>query len=46
MQGQLVAVMEAMKMEHEILAPAAGVVDRIAAGPGDTLWGEQLILVI
>ncbi len=45
-RGQLVAVVEAMKMEHEILAPAGGTVDRIVAGPGDTLWGDQLILVI
>ncbi len=44
--GQLVAVVEAMKMEHEVLAPAAGTVERLEAAAGDTLWGEQLILVI
>ena len=44
--GQLVAVVEAMKMEHEVTAPASGTVDRIAAAAGDTLWADQLILVI
>ncbi len=44
--GQLVAVVEAMKMEHEVIAPAAGTVERVEAGPGDTLWGNQLLLVI
>ncbi|MCP3991907.1 MAG: carbamoyl-phosphate synthase large subunit [Actinomycetia bacterium] len=45
-QGQLVAVVEAMKMEHEVAAPVAGTVERIEAHPGDTLWGDQVLLVI
>ena len=44
--GQLVAVVEAMKMEHEVAAPAAGTIDRLVAAPGDTLWADQLLAVI
>jgi acetyl-CoA carboxylase carboxyltransferase component len=45
-QGQLVAVVEAMKMEHEVDAPVSGTVERVEAAPGDTLWGDQVLLVI
>ena len=45
-QGQLVAVVEAMKMEHEVSAPASGTVERIEASAGDTLWGDQVLVVI
>ncbi len=45
-QGQLVAVVEAMKMEHEIPAPVSGTVERLAAAAGDTLWPDQLVVVI
>ncbi len=45
-RGELVAVVEAMKMEHEVTAPAAGTIDRIVAAPGDTLWADQLLAVI
>ncbi|MGI9616920.1 MAG: carboxyl transferase domain-containing protein [Acidimicrobiales bacterium] len=44
--GQLVAVVEAMKMEHEIVAPSAGIVERVVAEPGDTLWADQLLAVV
>jgi len=44
--GQLVAVVEAMKMEHEVRAPAAGVVASLAAAPGDTLWADQALVVL
>mgnify|MGYP001601535431 FL=1 len=42
-KGQVLAVMEAMKMEHAVAAPRAGVVIRVAVkagdrcGPGDAL---------
>ena len=44
--GQLVAVVEAMKMEHEVMAPASGTIEQVLAAPGDTLWADQLLLVI
>ncbi len=44
--GQLVAVVEAMKMEHEVRAPAAGIVASLAATSGDTLWADQALLVL
>ena len=44
--GQLLAVVEAMKMEHEVRAPVPGIVVGIKAGPGDTLWADQTLLVL
>ncbi|MET0519744.1 MAG: carboxyl transferase domain-containing protein [Burkholderiaceae bacterium] len=42
--GQLLAVLEAMKMERELLAPQDGVVDEIHAVVGETLReGESLL---
>ena len=37
--GQQVAVLEAMKMEHLVLAPASGVVRQVDARPGQVLAG-------
>ena len=45
-RGQLVAVVEAMKMEHEITAAVGGTVERIEVAPGDTLWADELLMVI
>lgn len=36
-EGQLVAVLEAMKMEKPLLAPRAGTVESLAVGQGDTV---------
>ena len=44
--GQLVAVVEAMKMEHEVMAAVSGTVARVEANVGSTLWGDQVLLVI
>jgi acetyl/propionyl-CoA carboxylase alpha subunit/acetyl-CoA carboxylase carboxyltransferase component len=44
--GQLLLVMEAMKMEHEITAPQSGIVRRIAAAKGDTLYQDHPVLFI
>ncbi len=44
--GSAVAVIEAMKMESTISAPIDGTVERIAAVPGSSLEGGDLILVI
>jgi pyruvate carboxylase len=45
-EGDVIAVIEAMKMESSISAPVAGHVERIVAGPGDTLEPGDLILEI
>ncbi|MFC3230935.1 carboxyl transferase domain-containing protein [Marinibaculum pumilum] len=44
--GTQLAVMEAMKMEHVIAAEASGIVRALHAGPGDTLWEDELLLVL
>ncbi len=44
--GQLLAVMEAMKMEHEIRASSGGTVLRVAVAPGDTLWAGHALLYL
>ena len=45
-KGQLVAVLEAMKMEHTIEAPVSGRVGRVLARAGDTLMTGAPILSI
>ncbi|MDA3041368.1 MAG: carbamoyl-phosphate synthase large subunit, partial [Actinomycetota bacterium] len=45
-RGQLVAVIEAMKMEHEVFAEAGGVIAAIHAAPGDILWADQPVATI
>ncbi|HEY5475618.1 MAG TPA: carboxyl transferase domain-containing protein, partial [Tepidiformaceae bacterium] len=45
-KGQDVAVLNAMKMEHVLKAPVAGVVRRLNAAPGDTVVAEQLLVLI
>lgn len=44
--GQQVLVIEAMKMQNEVRAPHAGVVERIDVAPGQTLELGALLLVI
>jgi len=45
-RGAQLAVMEAMKMEHEIKAEAAGIVRAIHAEAGDTMWEAQLLIAL
>lgn len=46
-KGQLLLVMEAMKMENQVLADRKGVVEKIHVGTGDTvLQGDPLIEII
>ncbi|HEY5070962.1 MAG TPA: carboxyl transferase domain-containing protein [Caulobacteraceae bacterium] len=44
--GQVVAILEAMKMEHVVVAPSGGRVVKIAAAAGDVLAKDQPILFI
>ena len=44
--GAPVAVVEAMKMEHVVHAPAGGVVLEVRAEPGDFLQDGQVLLVL
>ena len=44
--GQVVIVLEAMKMETEITAPVDGTVANILVSPGDAVQGGQVLLEI
>jgi len=44
--GDRVAILEAMKMQHEILAPVDGTVDQLLAAPGDQVGAGDLLLTI
>jgi 3-methylcrotonyl-CoA carboxylase alpha subunit len=45
-KGQVLAVMEAMKMEHTIAAPADGVVAELLYAPGDQVAeGAELLRI-
>ncbi|MGA9283845.1 MAG: acetyl-CoA carboxylase biotin carboxyl carrier protein subunit, partial [Solirubrobacteraceae bacterium] len=44
--GGVVVVLEAMKMEHEILAEAGGVVSRVEVAVGDAVQEGELLLVL
>lgn len=46
-KGQLLLIMEAMKMENQVLADRKGVIEKIHVGPGDiVLQGDKLIEII
>ncbi len=45
-QGDIVAIVEAMKMEHQLRASVSGSVAKIEAKVGDQLKARQLILLI
>jgi acetyl-CoA/propionyl-CoA carboxylase biotin carboxyl carrier protein len=44
--GQVVCVVEAMKMENEIRAHRAGIVDGLAVAPGDAVTSGQVICLV
>lgn len=45
-QGDLLLVLEAMKMENEIFSPVSGVIKRVAVSPGDSVnTGDLLVLI-
>jgi len=45
-RGQALAVLEAMKMEHQLIARSEGVVEHIAARAGDQVGGRSVIVRI
>lgn len=45
-RGAQLVVMEAMKMEHVIVAESGGVVRAVHVASGDTLWEDQLLLTV
>ncbi len=44
--GQIVAVLEAMKMQHQLVAKVAGMVSEVAVAPGDRVASGALIVAI
>jgi len=44
--GQLLMIVEAMKMEHRVTAPEAGTVTEVRAAPGDQVQGGDLLVVV
>ena len=45
-KGQEIMIMEAMKMEHEIKSPKAGIVRRITVGLGDAVYAGHALFFI
>jgi propionyl-CoA carboxylase alpha chain len=45
-EGQLLMIVEAMKMEHRVIAPHPGVVGEVRAHPGDQVAGGDLLVVL
>jgi propionyl-CoA carboxylase alpha chain len=45
-EGQLLMIVEAMKMEHRIVAPHAGMVGDVRAHAGDQVAGGDLLVVL
>ena len=45
-QGQGVAVLEAMKMENELTAPAAGTVAAVHVAAGDAVAKNELLIEV
>lgn len=44
--GQVVCILEAMKLENEVVAPCAGVIKSIAVSKGQAVQLDELIAVI
>lgn len=42
-QGDVILVLEAMKMEHAVTAPTAGTIGDLAVTPGDTVNGGDVL---
>jgi acetyl-CoA/propionyl-CoA carboxylase biotin carboxyl carrier protein len=44
--GELLVVVEAMKMENRIVAPFAGTVERLSCAPGETVPADQVLVTL
>ncbi len=44
--GDVIMVLEAMKMENEITAPRAGIIDEIPVGPGASVGAGDVLAVL
>jgi biotin carboxyl carrier protein len=44
--GEVVVVLEAMKMEHAVRAPSAGVVTSLPVAAGETVRAGQVLAVV
>jgi propionyl-CoA carboxylase alpha chain len=45
-EGQLLMILEAMKMEHRVIAPHAGVIAEVRAHAGDQVSGGDVLVVL
>lgn len=45
-KGQTLAILEAMKMENEIVAPVSGVVSKIFVSKQDPVENQEVIMII
>jgi geranyl-CoA carboxylase alpha subunit len=45
-KNQILVILEAMKMEHELRAAAAGVVETVTAKPGDQVAIRQTLVTL
>ena len=45
-EGQIVLIMEAMKMDIDVPSPVAGVVAEVSVKVGDTINAKQRLMVI
>jgi geranyl-CoA carboxylase alpha subunit len=45
-KGDLLVILEAMKMEHELRAPSDGIVDTVGAGAGDQVAIRQVLVTL
>ena len=45
-QGQVLVIIEAMKMEHSVRSPAAGAVASVKVEPGDQVEADEVLIVV
>lgn len=45
-RGQIIAILEAMKLENEVVSTADGVVKQVAVSKGQAVVNQQLLIVV